>query len=372
MKKFQLVHSEMKQRIATQALREGDRLPTEAQIMAQYGVSRPTVARAFRLLEEEGLVVKSPGVGSFVRGNPAASTRELLFGLAFPEFGHGEIFDPITSAIAQLAKAGNFSLLWGTTKARDEVFSDEELLDLIDEYVSRKVDGVFFAPLEGDAGARDASALGLERLAKAQIPVVLIDRDLRLFPERSDYPLVCLDNIKAGFVVTEHFLSQGERRVDFVWLPYESYTVDLRMRGYRMALQGRGLAPRDEWVHTGDPEDPAFARSIVESGAANLVCGNDETAALLMNSLRDIGVSIPESLRMAGFDDVRYSRLISVPLTTIRQPVQEIARRAVSEMLGLKSRAADAVAPITLLDGSLIVRKSSIVEPGDRTATRRE
>ena len=362
MKKFQLVYNEIKERITTQAVREGEQLPTEAQIMAQHRVSRPTVARAFRLLEEEGLVVRSPGMGTFVKENAGASTRELLFGLAFPEFGHGEIFDPITSGIAQLAKAGKFSLLWGTTKAKEDVFSVDELLDLFDEYISRKVDGVFFAPLEGRSDSGSASRTGLERLAKAQIPVVLIDRDLSLFPERSDFSLVGIDNIKAGFMVTDHFLAQGERRVDFVWLPYKAYTVDLRMRGYRLALLERGILPRDEWVHSGDPEDRVFVESITESGASNLVCGNDETAALLMNSLRDAGVSIPERVRMAGFDDVRYSRLISVPLTTMRQPVQEIARRAVAEMLDRRSRPGEGGAATILLESSLIVRKSSIVD----------
>jgi GntR family transcriptional regulator, arabinose operon transcriptional repressor len=371
MKKYQQIYADLKRRIEERLVSDGDQLPTEAHIMEQYEVSRPTAAKAFRMLELEGLVVRSPGMGTFVRGSSGSGGRELLFGLAFPEFGHGEIFDPITSNIADLGKEGNFSLLWGTTKAKRSVFSAEELLDLFDEYISRKVDGVFFAPLEGPDDTRVASRKALDRLAKVGIPVVLIDRDLCLFPERSRYPLVGIDNARAGYTVTEHFLKQGETRVDFVWLPYEAYTVNLRQRGYRMALSERGIAPVGDWVHSGDPEDRRFVETIVDSGATNIICGNDETAALFMSTLRDFGVGIPESVRLAGFDDVRYSRLISVPLTTIRQPVREIAEQAVSYMLGLQSRQGEGAPTTAMVDADLIVRKSSIV-PGKGTVDPKE
>ena len=119
--------------------------------------------------------------------------------------------------------------------------------------------------------------------------------------------------------------------------------------------------PSAGWMHFGEPEDRAFVRSILDSGARNLVCGNDENAALLMNMLRDMGVDIPGDVRVAAFDDVRYSRLISVPLTTIRQPVQEIAQKAVAELLALRSGQGAGVPATTLLDCALIVRRSSLI-----------
>ena len=147
-RKYELIYDEVRAKILTSAFRPGDQLPTEAEFMRHYLVSRPTVAKALRMLEHEGLVTRTPGLGTIVRANNA-QTRELLLGLAFPEMGHGEIFGPIANRIAALGKAGNFSLLWGTTKTKSDVFSVEELLDLFEEYIARGVDGVFFAPLEG-------------------------------------------------------------------------------------------------------------------------------------------------------------------------------------------------------------------------------
>jgi DNA-binding LacI/PurR family transcriptional regulator len=361
MKKYETIYAEVKDQILARSAQPGDQLPTEAQYMSRYLVSRPTVAKALRMLEQEGLVTRTPGIGTFVRAAPSSGTRELLFGLAFPEFGHGEIFNPITSKIAELGKTGNFSLMWGSTLTKEDVMSVEELLDLLNEYVARRVDGVFFAPLEGREDSRRANVKGLELLEKSGIPVVLIDRDYCAYPERSRFPLIGIDNVKAGYIVADHYLSQGAGRLDFVWQSKKAYTIDLRLRGYELALLDKGLRPESGWIHFGEPEDRVFVKSILDSGAENIICGNDENAALLMNALRDMGVEIPAQLRVAAFDDVRYSRLISVPLTTIRQPVQEIAARAVGEMLALRAGKAEASGASILLDCSLIVRKSSLL-----------
>jgi DNA-binding LacI/PurR family transcriptional regulator len=361
MKKYERIYADVKERILALTVQPGEQLPTEAQYMTSYLVSRPTVAKALRMLELEGLVSRTPGMGTFVRANGSAGARELLFGLAFPEFGHGEIFNPITSKIAELGKTGNFSLLWGTTLAKEEVMSVDELLDLLNEYVARKVDGVLFAPLEGREDSRQANVRGLDLLQKSGIPVVLIDRDFCPYPERSRLPLVGIDNIKAGFIAAGHYLSQAAERVDFVCSRLKAYTIDLRIRGYRLALLENGIRPLPDWVHIGEPEDKAFVKALLDSGARNIICGNDENAALLMNTLREMAVQIPGEVRVAAFDDVRYSRLISVPLTTVRQPVQEIAARAVGELMALRAGKSEAAAATTLLDCSLIVRKSSII-----------
>jgi DNA-binding LacI/PurR family transcriptional regulator len=95
-----------------------------------------------------------------------------------------------------------------------------------------------------------------------------------------------------------------------------------------------GLVPQPEWVHFFDPEDRlALRKELLSSGAQHLICGNDETAAALMGELEEIGVSVPEDLRIVGFDDIRYASMLKVPLTTLHQPATEIGDLAVETML---------------------------------------
>ena len=205
----------------------------------------------------------------------------------------------------------------------------------------------------------------LKRLKEHNIPVVLIDRDFTKFPERSEYPLVCLDNFKAGYILAKHFLDQAEKRIDFMWLPYNAFSIESRFRGCRMAMLDYGIVPKKSWFHLGDPEDRDFVIQIVESGATNIICGNDEYAAVLMNTLRELGVEIPKTVRIGGFDDVKYSRLISVPLTTINQPVREIAKKAVEVMFDLQTRKMEYASFTTLIDCFLVERESSRVLHND-------
>ncbi len=358
--KYEQIYEEVRAQILTSSFREGDLLPTEAQFMKRYLVSRPTVARALRMLEDEGLVSRTPGLGTTVRAGKT-SARARLLGLAFPELGHGEIFDPIGSRVSDLGKSGNYSLLWGTTKAHSEVYTVKELLELFEEFIARNADGVFFAPLEGRDDPQVANRKALDRLWRSGIPVVLIDRDYCRFPERSEFPLVGIDNFRSGYLVASHFLNQQVERVDFLWYPYHAYTVDIRIRGYSLALIDAKIPFHSDWVHHGYPEDPKFLKAVLDSGARNLIFGNDEMAALAMNTLRDMGVDIPAEVRVAAFDDVKYGRLISVPLTTVHQPIEEIARVAVENMQWNIDHSGERRSSTTFLPGSLVVRQSSMV-----------
>jgi DNA-binding LacI/PurR family transcriptional regulator len=89
-----------------------------------------------------------------------------------------------------------------------------------------------------------------------------------------------------------------------------------------------------------------------------VICANDLTAAMLMNTLDDLGVRIPEEIRIVGIDDVRYASLLRVPLTTVHQPCRAIGRNAV---LAMVERLANPQMPSRdiRLQGHLVIRKSS-------------
>jgi len=84
---------------------------------------------------------------------------------------------------------------------------------------------------------RDEVNLSIARaLDEANIPTVLLDRDIVIFPERSKYDLVGIDNHRAGYVLAEYLLRTGSRRVAFLASPFSAHTVDARIGGYKEAL----------------------------------------------------------------------------------------------------------------------------------------
>jgi DNA-binding LacI/PurR family transcriptional regulator len=108
----------------------------------------------------------------------------------------------------------------------------------------------------------------------------------------------------------------------------------------------------------GDPADKAFVEEALrEQMFCSVMCANDHTAANLMQTLISLGVRIPEDVRIAGVDDVRYASLLPVPLTTYRQPCAELGAVAMSAMLD-RIRNPQLPARTILLDGHLVVRQS--------------
>jgi LacI family transcriptional regulator len=340
----------------------GGRLPSEAQLCAKFGVSRPTVGRALRELQEQGLIDRRVGSGTYVRSarssSDAAGPRPLA--LLVPGLGKIEIFEVICGELAGLARVHDFGMLWGgNARPRVDVdMSTQEAEDLADHFVEKGVAGVFFAPFEHTPDRDPANRRIVEKFRRAGIPVILLDRDLGPFPHRSPLDLVGIDNFAGGYLLAEHLLKLGLRRLRFVTRPLSAATVHARISGARAAIQAHGMLPDEPFVQVGDPTDLAFVRAAAPAKRVEaVICTNDLTAAQFMQSLSRLKVGVPRALRVVGFDDVRYATLLPVQLTTMQQPCREIA---VAAFQAMRDRIADPALPprSILLTPRLIVRES--------------
>lgn len=354
MPKYQQVHHSLRADIEAGRWGPGDRLPSEAELVEVFGVSRITVGRAMRDLQREGLVERRPGSGTYVRGPEPGSG--LSFGLLIPDLGETEIFEPMFQGMMASPAARQHALVWGSPTGAGS--KEERSWHLCRQYIERDVAGVFFAPLELTAGKDEINLRISGALEEAGIAVVLLDRTVTPYPERGPHDLVGIDNRRAGFVMTQHLIRSGVRRIAFVGLPDTAATVDAREAGYREAAHRAGLPVDDILARRLDPEDRQQVAELMSTARPDaVVCANDGTAAGLMHALLELGWEIPEQVRLVGVDDVHYARLLPVPLTTYRQPTREIGVAALAAML---ERVGQSDLPIrdVLLHGELVVRRS--------------
>ena len=333
----------------------GDRLPSEAELGKFFDASRITVAKAVLDLQRMGLVARRPGAGTHVLGQERSKWR--TFGLLIPELGLTEIFEPICHGMMRAAQDPSDALLWGhaSSSVQESVHEADQMLR---SFITQKVAGVFFAPVEL---SRDKDAVNgriVSLLESAKIPIVLLDRCFMPYPERSRHDLVGTDNHRAGFVATSHLLKMGIRRVTFMGEVNSASTVDLRISGFYLAMRAFGVKPDCEPTWRGDPQDSAFVCKMLDSARPEaVVCANDITAARLMQTLMGLDVRIPDEVRIVGMDDVKYASLLPVPLTTIHQNCPEIGAVAMATMIerlknpGLPTR--DVLVPFRL-----VVRRS--------------
>ena len=356
------ISRQLRAQIAAGRYAAGARLPSEPQLVKHFGVSRPTVGRALLDLQNEGLIERRAGSGTYVKGGASAqaasSTRQL--GLLIPGLDTTEIFQLICGELASLARVHEYSLLWGgsTHPRHDTDASLEHAEELCQQFNERKVSGVFFAPYELMPEQEQANRRLAVSLRQAGIPVVLLDRDLMPFPNRSDFDLVGLDNMAGGYLLAEHLIKLGCRRLRFVARPRSAPTVDARIAGVREALVRHRLDLDPGWLNIGDPAEAKFVRKLTAGKQADaFICANDDTAAILMRSLETAGVKVPRDARVVGFDDAKHATLVSPPLKTIHQPSRDIAVIAFRAML---ERIAEPTLPARSLTLAprLVVRES--------------
>jgi len=167
---------------------------------------------------------------------------------------------------------------------------------------------------------------------------VLVDRDAG---NVLSLPSVTLDNIAGGREMTEFLLSLGHRRIAFVTSEYTTPERDRRI-GYERALEAAGI-----------PVDPALIIRMTEDDwkegrlepLAALLAGPDRpTAVFASNDFKALavyrlahrlGLTIPDDLSVVGYDDIEVADLLYPPLTTMAQPIEEMARTGVRILIHL-------------------------------------
>ncbi len=329
--------------------------PSEAQISRKYKVSRTTVRKALDALHHEGWIRSVQGRGTFVTRKGAS--RKI--GLIVPGVAYSEFFPPIVDGICRLAGTHGYTLLLGNATDPQPEKRARQTLAFAHDFVAEHVAGVVYQPIELVADAEEANRAVLSIFDAADIPVVIIDSDFTKTPRRSGYDVVGIDNVAAGMAVAEHLLSLGLTKIHFQSRPLCSASVGDRRSGVVAALSSAGAAARRFRDFKAEPDDVAALRAHLRRGRPEaFVCGNDTAAVKLKITLERLGYRIPEDIRLVGFDDVKYAKIVTPQLTTVHQPCEKIAEVAFRRLL---SRIADSsLQPCTIaLPADLVVRESS-------------
>jgi len=358
--KTQEIYEFLRDEIEAGTYKDGELLPTDLQISEKFNASRPTVAKAVQKLVDENILGRKAGYGTYVRKKaPIGNKSEhLTLGLLIPSLGETEIFEPICGQIANLADQFNFSLVWGGGgNILDR--SATSFIQQAEKFISQKVDGVFFTPLELTEEANDINQKIIKMFKAASIPVVLLDNDISTPPRKSEFDLIGINNVEAGFTIGLHLIEKQCKKLGFITRPNIAGTVHMRLIGIREAYHQQGLDINGIEVFTITESIEGFAKEIANRKELDgLAVCNDATAAELIVCLDDLGVEVPKDLKICAFDDVKYAKLLKTPLSTYKQPCRDIGTTAVDIMIS-RIKNPDITARKVLLHGELIVRDST-------------
>lgn len=307
-----------------------DRLPSENEFAARFGMSRQTVRQTLGELEQEGWLYRRQGKGTFVapRKPPLAPDRRMVGMLT--TFISDYIFPHIVRGAESELRARGYALLLASTENRKSAERDN-LMKLLEQPLA----GLIVEPTKSAEGNPNVD-LYLSIQAK-RIPMIMIHAR---YPELA-CPVIRTDDELGGLMAAEHLIGLGHRRIAGFFK-----TDDLqgtgRLKGFLAAHHRYGLAPSPELVVTYSTEEKRDkpVRRLLGMLAGGepptaVVSYNDELAVGLLDAIRTAGLSVPDDLSLVSFDDSPLATATEVKLTGIVHPKADMGRRAAELLVSM-------------------------------------
>ena len=365
-------------------IKPGDRIPTEFELADIFQVSRITVTRAVKELENMGLMYRVKRKGTFVKQYIDPSNLDMnnsnvkgtllqkmrIISILLP-FDERIGYEVLRGAQHECEKHKYYISFHNVEDNTDKERS------IIKDIVKNNVDGIIIYP-STCTGYKNLDVLSNILIQK--IPLVTIDRHI----EGLNIPSVACNNYKGIYDVVSHLIQLGHKKIAFVCSAIkETPTILERYKGYCNAMIDAGIILNSKWIvndfldlnETGvstidhpdvhlDAANRVVERLIsLDDKPTAIVAVNDFTAKFIMEAALKKGISIPGELSITGFDNLWFAENLEVPLTTVEQPFYSMGERAVRELLNTST--SDEYSPKRIkLDTRIIVRKSTAPPAG--------
>jgi GntR family transcriptional regulator of arabinose operon len=293
--------------------------------MDQFQVSRNTVRQAITELEQEGLLSKEQGRGTFFLGFvPEDQITDGLIGVITPAPAY--IYSQVVHGIQEVAHKKHYNIIL-STPANDK---DKEL-ECLEQMLRKNIDGLIFESVGGFTQIEESKSL--RRLQELSIPVVLMGWAL----DELQLSYVSLDDVEVGFRATQYLIKAGHTRIACIY-PGDAFPGLQRYQGYRKALEAYDIAfdsrfdkPERAWVWTRTENISKLTTELIELGPDRptaLFYFNDDAALRGYVAIREAGLKIPDDISVIGVDDFEFAALSDVPLTSVIHPQNKIGRWA--------------------------------------------
>jgi LacI family repressor for deo operon, udp, cdd, tsx, nupC, and nupG len=301
------------------------RVRTVKEIAAAAKVSVATVSRALQrpeLVSEKtreriNEVVKRLGYTPNALARNLRTSRTRLIVALLPDIAN-PFFSEVIRGIEQVAYEKGYSVLLGETQSN--LVREQAYADMV---AARQVDGMI--------------------TMFHRVPAIPMDGRLPLvnaceYVKDSAISSVYVDNVAAAESAIDYLVALGHRDIAFIAGPSSSPICVDREQGYHLALRRANIAVNPALTAVGDFSIEAGERAIEMLRAQGrtfsaVFCSNDEMAIGAMRALSSAGLRIPDDVSVVGFDDIRFSRYTTPPLTTISQPKNALGREAMTMLI---------------------------------------
>jgi len=300
-------------------------------------VSKETAIRVEKAIHE--LSYKPNEMARALRGQ-----RSRSIGLILP-YLYDSFFAVCGHAVTTVAKQHGYSVLM-TTSNEDPETEYNQAAGMLQRYV----EGLIVIPANHGETRLNRALLG-------KIPLVAFDRPI----SEQAFDTVLVQNQSGSKRMVHHLIEHGHRRIAFIGLSHDLYTINARFQGYRRAMLDAGLEVsasfRCETPETTKEEIQALLDA--KNPPTAYFTSNTLSTRYVFSELLQRGLNIPGDIALAGFDDFELADLTSPSLTVVRQPAQEMGRVAAAQLFDRLERGLiPQIGNRTVLPVELVLRQS--------------
>jgi GntR family transcriptional regulator, arabinose operon transcriptional repressor len=326
--KYQTIIDSIINKIRLEGYKEGEKLPSESQLVAEFDTSRITVTRALKELELTGVIYREKGRGSFVAQKSVKSNN--VISLIIPHkadfFSGGQQY--IRSVYKYCQKMGYLCSVHYSQQ------SSKKERAILEDIISHQVAGIILYPID------NKNIDIISRILIKNCPIVLLDRKL----DEVDLPAVESDNYQGALDAVNYLLENGHRRIAFVGVK-DAHSVTERYKGYCRALINKKIPINQDIIFTHyknnnsddiqETLDSEGAETIldellsIEPVVSAVFCVNDLIAFQLMKAAQKRNILVPGDLSFVGFDNISFPTESEITLSSVEQEFDQIGKACV-------------------------------------------
>jgi len=321
--KYSRLREYLRNEILMGRIKPGEQIPSENDLAEKMCVSRHTVRKAISMLVNEGYLYTEHGRGTYCadRNKTRGKTRNIgVITTYISEY----IFPRVIQGIDRVLSENGYSILLkntGNDTAKEAVY--------LEEMLEKNVDGLIIEPTKSSMFSNNLHYY--QALDSHGIPYVFIHG---YYQQLEDKAQVILDDEAGMHSAVQYLVKLGHRNIAGIFKSDDIQGIN-RHKGYAKALTEAALPYNPDrviWFYTEDRQikPQAALRNLLKSksGIDAVACYNDEIAFRVYETLRDMGISVPDDVSITGFDDSFYSENCPVKITTVHHPKEKLGEAA--------------------------------------------
>ena len=274
--------------------------------------------------------------------------RTQTIGLVISDVSN-TFFSMLTKGVEDTCRQQGWNLILCNTND-----DHERELSYIQVLADQGADGILFCMSKDSDKKKTQESLQL--LKSLKMPFIMIDR----YIENANCSSVVVDHMKGGYIATEYLLESGHRRIGCITGPNNLEDSMERLRGHQKALWEYGVPYDERLIFEGKYDRESGERAVKYFLSKNITAifsFNDMSAYGAYHELKKHKIKIPDEISLVGYDDIFFSEILDVPLTTVRQPVYDMGVAGAKQLIEELDNKTESYRKI-LFQPKLIIRDS--------------